>query len=116
MDVERLQKLIADFTAERDWSRFHTAKNLAVGASIEAAELVELFHWADDEEVARLTAEREFVTQVEEELADVQIYLLMLAGKLDIDIEAAVARKIEINARNYPAAKARGRSGRPSRD
>ena len=42
------------------------------------------------------------VDEIRKEIADIFIYLLRLADKLDIDIEEAVREKIEINAKKYP--------------
>ena len=43
-----------------------------------------------------------------EEIADIQIFLVRLADKLDIDIDAAVTAKLVTNAQKYPPEKASG--------
>ncbi|HSG64509.1 MAG TPA: nucleotide pyrophosphohydrolase [Gammaproteobacteria bacterium] len=106
MDIDALQEALAEFAAERDWGRFHSPKNLAMALAAEAGELLELFQWLTESESEQLDAERR--TAVEHELADVLIYLLRLADRLDVDLDGAVARKIEINAAKYPVALAKG--------
>jgi len=45
---------------------------------------------------------------VKEEMADIMIYLLRLADKLDINLESAVSDKIAQNAEKYPAVLVKG--------
>ncbi len=105
-DLEALKQQLRTFAADRDWEQFHSPKNLAMALIVEAAELVEHFQWLTESQSRSLTAaQREPVAQ---ELADVLIYLVRLADRLDIDLLAAAERKIEINARKYPADRVRG--------
>ncbi|MFV2045443.1 MAG: nucleotide pyrophosphohydrolase [Anaerolineales bacterium] len=106
--LDHFKHQLREFAAERDWDQFHSPKNLAMALIVEAAELVEHFQWLKEEESALLPGDK--LAEVEQELADIQIYLIRLADKLDIDLMAAVASKIEINAKKYPADKARGSS------
>ena len=94
------------FTAERDWDRFHSPKNLSMALIGEAAELVEHFQWLTEEESACLSPDK--LEQVKMELADVLIYLVCLADRLDIDLAEAVERKITVNESKYPADEVRG--------
>ncbi|MFK2929203.1 MazG-like family protein [Dyella agri] len=45
---------------------------------------------------------------IQHEMADVLIYLLRLADKLEIDLASAVRNKLNINASKYPATRAKG--------
>jgi NTP pyrophosphatase (non-canonical NTP hydrolase) len=102
MNLRVLQQQLRRFSEERDWERFHSPKNLSMALSVEAAELLEHFQWLTEDQSASLAStEREDVAA---EIADVQIYLTMLADKLGIDIESAVSAKLESNAVKYPAA------------
>ena len=94
------------FAAERDWEQFHSPKNLAIALSVEASELLEHFQWLTDAESARLDAVQ--LARVREEMADVLLYLIRLADRLDVDLLAAARDKIALNAEKYPADKARG--------
>jgi dCTP diphosphatase len=101
-----LRGALRQFAAERDWNQFHSPKNLAIALSVEAAELLEHFQWIGEEESKRLRAEQ--LEKVREEMADVLLYLIRLADKLDIDVVQAAVRKIHLNAERYPADKAWG--------
>ena len=106
--IEGLRDKLRQFAAERDWDQFHSPKNLAMALSVEAAELLEHFQWLSDAESAALAPERQ--VKVREELADVLLYLIRLADKLDIDLATAAADKLNVNAQKYPVQKARGSS------
>lgn len=96
------------FRDARDWSQFHTPKQLAAALAIEAAELQECFLWRTDEQVdAEMTtaARRDAVA---EELADVLMFALLLADRLGIEVGRAIATKLAINEQKYPVGLARG--------
>ena len=93
MDVKTIQKQLSDFTNERGWDQFHNPKNLAMALSVEASELVEIFQWLTPEQSEIVMSSNES-EHVKEEMADVLIYLIRLADKLDINLESAVADKI----------------------
>lgn len=103
-----LRDRLRQFAAERDWDQFHSPKNLAIALSVEASELLEHFQWLTDAASASLD-DRERAS-VREELADVLLYLVRLADRLDVDLLAAARDKIALNAQKYPADKARGNS------
>jgi|SRR6185437_8027602 len=101
-----LRDALRRFAAERDWDQFHSPKNLAIALSVEASELLERFQWLTEEESQSLqTADR---SRVEEEMADVLLYLIRLADKLDVDVAAAARKKMKMNAEKYPIEKAKG--------
>jgi dCTP diphosphatase len=106
--LEILRNKIRQFVAERDWDRFHSPKNLSMALIAEAAELIEHFQWMSEEQSRTLSQDK--LDEIELEIADIQIYLLRLADKLSVDVMAAVEKKLEINARKYPADKVRGSS------
>jgi NTP pyrophosphatase (non-canonical NTP hydrolase) len=106
--LDLLQQRLREFARERDWDQFHSPKNLAMALIAESAELVEHFQWLTEAQSAQLPDAK--LREVEQELADVFLYLLRLADKLNVDLLAAAAHKIELNARKYPADKVRGSS------
>ena len=106
--LSSLREQVAAFAAERDWDQFHNPKNLAMALAGEAGELVEHFQWLTFEEAANLP--RATRDEVALECADVLLFLLRLADKLDIDLAAAAEKKLALNARKYPVAKSRGRA------
>jgi NTP pyrophosphatase (non-canonical NTP hydrolase) len=109
--VAELRKIVADFVAERDWSQFHSPKNVSMALAIEAAELMEHFQWLTTEESRALAGEPEKLAAVGEELADVVGYSFALANELGIDLSRAIRAKMIKNAEKYPADKYRGRYG-----
>ena len=106
--LDALQHRLREFARERDWDQFHSPKNLAMALIAESAELVEHFQWLTEEQSTQLPAEK--LREIEQELADVFLYLLRLADKLNVDLLAAAAHKIDLNAHKYPADKVRGSS------
>ena len=106
--LRTLQERLAAFAAARDWEQFHSPKNLAMALSVEAAELVEEFQWLTDEQSRNLDADRR--ERVRLELADVFIYLLRMADRLDVDLLRAAADKIALNEQKYPAEHVRGQA------
>ncbi len=107
-DLQVLRESLRRFAEDRDWGQFHTPKNLAVSLSIEAAEVLEHFQWLTDEQSKKLSQEQR--DKVALEIADVLLYLLQLADKLQIDPVAAAKDKLAINGDKYPVDKARGSS------
>jgi NTP pyrophosphatase (non-canonical NTP hydrolase) len=109
--VAELREILTVFVAERDWSQFHSPKNVSMALAIEAAELMEHFQWLTTEASRRLVDEPEKLAAVGEELADVIGYSLALANELGIDVSSAIRAKMVKNRLKYPAAEYRGRYG-----
>jgi NTP pyrophosphatase (non-canonical NTP hydrolase) len=107
-DLASLRDLVRQFVKERDWDKFHTPKNLATALSVEASELLEPFQWLTSGHKSELDESKQ--TAIRHEMADVLIYLVRLADKLDVDLYQACLEKIDINHAKYPAEKVRGDS------
>lgn len=110
MDLVKLKELVNNFAKERDWDQFHSVKNLSMALSVESSELLEIFQWMSEEDSNRLKENPEKLKKVEEEIADVFVYLLRIASKTEIDLEKAVISKMEKNAKKYPVELSRGNS------
>jgi dCTP diphosphatase len=106
VDLDTLKHRLREFADSRDWNQFHSPKNLCMALGIEVAEISEHFQWLTEEQSRNLP--RDKLDEVAAELADTLLYLVRLADKLDIDLAAAAAAKIEVNARKYPVEMARG--------
>lgn len=89
------------FATARDWEQFHTPKNLAMALSVEVAELAEHFQWLPTGRAPELAEGQQ--EAIRQELADVLLYLVQIADKLDVDLHAAALDKIKLNAIKYPA-------------
>ena len=101
-EIDELMQALRLFRDERDWSQFHNAKDLAIGLSIEASELLEAFLWKGAED-----ADPE---KIKEELADVFAFAFLLAEKYRLNVSEIVKAKIAANEKKYPVEKARGSS------
>ncbi len=108
MNVDQIRKRLADFAEARNWDQFHTPKNLSMALAAEAAELLEIFQWLTDEQSQKIVNDEKEMSLVQEEIADVFIYLVRLADKLGVDIEKAVEEKIKLNEKKYPVELAKG--------
>ena len=104
--LAELTEKVRRFAADREWDQFHSPKNLAAALIVEAAEVLEHFQWLTEAESETLDIERR--KQVALELADVLIYLVRLADRLDVDLIAATSEKLVLNAQKYPIDRARG--------
>lgn len=102
--VEELKQVMRDFVEERNWKKFHNAKNLSMSMAIEAGELMEHFQWLTSEQV--VAGNGYTLADVEEELADVVCYALSISNALDIDLSQAIERKMIKNRRKYPISSA----------
>lgn len=109
LNIEALQNEIVDFARQRDWEQFHTPKNLACALSVEASELLEIFQWRKTEETRR-ELDSSTIDHIEEEVADIAVYLFRLCQLLEIDLEEAIKAKMVKNDLKYPVEKAKGNS------
>jgi len=100
-------KELLKFRSDRDWEQFHKPKDLAISITLEATELLECFQWKTDEEVERLINSPK-KKEIEEEIADIAMYLNYLCYDLNIDLEKAMKDKLEVNKRKYPVSKSKG--------
>ena len=105
MSNPKVIKIIKEFIKQRDWEQFHDPKNLAISLNLESSEVLELFQWTKDNEI-----NKNKVTNLKDELADVYYWLLLLADHYDIDIEDALEEKIKKNEKKYPIDKSKGSS------
>ncbi|WP_312288159.1 nucleotide pyrophosphohydrolase [Chryseobacterium gleum] len=103
VDKSTVEKLLK-FRDERDWEQFHNSKDLALALSIEASELLEVFLWKKNEDFNK--------DRLEEELADVFMYGILLANKNNIDINNIILKKLQRNNEKYPVEKAKGKSNK----
>ena len=102
------------FAAERDWEQFHSPKNLAIGVAAEAGELAAEFQWIDGADSYRPDAAH--LDRIRHESADVLLYLVRLADRLQFDLVAAADEKIGLNALKYPVDKFKGSSRKYSEE
>ena len=105
-ELNKVKVALRRFAKQRDWDRYHSPKNLSMALTVEAGELLEHFQWLTERQSRRLN--RDTRRAVEQEIADIQIYLVRLADKVGIDITNAVEKKMRLNRSHYPANLVRG--------
>ncbi len=113
--IAHLQQRLREFATERDWEQFHTPKNLAMALAGEVGELLEIFQWLTPEQASEVMR-GDRASDVEDELADVLIYLVRLADMLDVDLQAAAEGKLDRNEQRFPASDVQGRADVPARE
>jgi len=106
--LDVLTEKVRQFTQSRDWSRFHSPRNVAMALAVEAAELLELYLWCEDEGPQPLHPER--TPRVADEAADVFLCLLNFCDRANIDLARALDAKLERAAKKYPEDRVRGRA------
>ncbi len=112
--LDHLMEQVLAFRDARDWQQFHTLRNLIVSTSIEAGELLETIQWKDDAQIAAMVADPQGRAHLEQECADVFIYLLLVAHTAGFDLVKAAADKVRLNETRYPADKAKGNARKHS--
>jgi NTP pyrophosphatase (non-canonical NTP hydrolase) len=108
--VLAIRQMVRSFVDQRNWSKFHSPKNISMALAVEAAELMEHFQWIDGPESRTPDPDKKIA--ISEELADVLCYAMAIANELDIDIASAMKRKMELNRAKYPVEEFRGRYGK----
>jgi len=111
--ITELKDLLRTFASEREWDQFHTPKNLVMALSGEVGELTELFQWLTPEQTEELDDNTKLAVQ--EEIADILLYLIRLSDKLDIDPVESAFNKLKVNAEKYPVDEAKGNATKYSR-
>ncbi len=107
--LDELTRRLIEFRDARDWRQFHALKDLIISLNIEAAELLELTQWKSDSNIEAAARDDENMRRrLAEECSDVLLYLLLIAERAGIDLQASAAQKIEANGIKYPVEKARG--------
>ncbi|SHJ32998.1 nucleotide pyrophosphohydrolase [Parasporobacterium paucivorans] len=108
--IKELTDMVRAFCGERDWDQFHNPKDLAIGISTEANELLDIFRFKNAEEMMGLFKEPKQREHIEEELADVLFFVLRFAQMNNIELKHALETKIEKNAKKYPVEQAKGQN------
>lgn len=95
--LDKIRQTVQNFRDERDWKQYHNENDLASSISLETSKLIENFQWISSEEAIEKSEQN-----IKEEMADILIYLIQLADKMNVDLEEEVLKKIKKNAIKYP--------------
>ena len=107
-NIDSLQDMVKKFCEDRDWDQFHSPKDLAIGLTTEASELLELFRFKTDLEVNELMKTEKFREKLGDETADVFFFLLRICQMYNIDLKGSFKKKLIKNAEKYPIDKSKG--------
>jgi len=107
LEVRNILDKIKKFRDERDWMQFHDHKNMAISIILEASELLEHFQWKTKDEVSEYVKNNR--DEIQDEIADIAMYLFELADNLGIDLLEAMDKKLGKNERKYPVEKAKSK-------
>lgn len=106
--LKELIKEVQTFCEDRDWDQFHNPKDLAIGISTEANELLDLFRFKSEADMKELFEDTKKRVRIEEEIADVLFFVLRFAQRNEIDLENALKDKIAKNGKKYSIQNAKG--------
>ena len=115
MNISKYKTKLAKFADERNWEQFHSPKNLSMALAGEVGELLEIFQWLTENESKRENLDSKTMKLIEEEIADICIYLIRLSDKLNIDLDKVVDKKIKLNDKKYPIKLAKGNATKYNR-
>lgn len=108
--LDEIISLIREFVRERNWEQFNKPTALAISASIEMGELLELFQWKSDEEIIDAIKDKDFNSALAGEIADVMVYLLRICDKAGINPSKAIVEKMKRNSEKYPVKEWEGKA------
>lgn len=106
--ISQLKEIVKKYNDERDYTQYHNPKELAIGAAVEASELLEHFMFKSNEEMERMLKDPKKSQDITDEMADTLYYIMRLAQLYDIDLSDAFHRKMQQNRKKYPIEKAKG--------
>ena len=81
---------VRNFCDARDWRKYHTPKELAIGMATESSELLQLFRFMSDERIVEMHEDTDQRQAVEDEVTDTLIFLLRFADLNGIDLPTAL--------------------------
>ena len=107
-NLETLKLIVKDFCEARQWDQFHNLKDLAIGLSTESNELLELFRFKNENEIAEKLTNDSYNEKIKNELADVLFFTLRISQKYNIDLSQSFFNKMRMNNEKYPIEISRG--------
>lgn len=106
--IKDLKDKVQKFCEDRDWDQYHNAKDLAIGVSTEASELLDIFRFKSERQVEEFFEDAKKKSEISDEMADTLYFIIRLAQRYNVDLSTALESKLEKNDKKYPVEKARG--------
>lgn len=104
---KEIADIIQKHLEERGWES-NPPRGLATSIALEASELLEHYQWADEPVGSS--------DELGSELADIFIYAFQFAQVNNIDIPAAIVKKLDEAAKKYPAESFKGKTASQQRE
>lgn len=108
--IQEMTEKVKAFCEARDWDQYHDPKELSIGLSTEANELLSIFRFKSKEQMQAIFDDSQKRAHVEEEVADVFFFLLRFAQMNNLDLEECLDQKLERNEEKYPVDKVKGKN------
>src|SRR3989344_7744717 len=108
--IQEVKEREKKFCDKREWGEYHDAKELAIGIITEASELLHMFRFKSKEEAEAMFKNEEKRQEINEEVADIFVFTLLLVERYNIDLDTVLADKLKKNEGKYPVSKAKGSS------
>ncbi|MBY0378067.1 MAG: nucleotide pyrophosphohydrolase [Gammaproteobacteria bacterium] len=102
IDVDTLKRTLREFAREREWSKFHSPKNIAMALACETGELLEILQWMTEQDSLLIKEDLALKEKISHELADILLYIVQMADVLAIPLNQAIKQKIQLNRLKYP--------------
>ncbi len=94
MNLVELTERLHAIRDRNDWRQ-----NLAMAASVEMSELVEIFQWLSEDQSRQLPADK--LAHAGQEVGDIVLYLLLLCSELGLDMNEVVRSKLADSERRF---------------
>jgi len=101
--IGQVKEWVKAFCDERGWDPYHSPKDLAIGLSTEASELLELFRFVFEKDMPAMMDDPAARAKMADELADSLYFILRFAQMYNFDLAECLKEKIKKNAAKYPA-------------
>lgn len=108
--IGQLTDMVRKFCEVRDWDQYHNPKDLAIGISTEANELLDIFRFKSEKEMREMFQNKQIKEHIEDEIADTFFFLLRFAQMNHLDLGKCMTDKLEKNNIKYPVEKIKGKN------
>jgi len=108
ISINELMSKIKTFCDDRDWEQYHNPKDLAIGITTEASELLDIFRFKSEDDMKKMLNDPEKKKEISKEVIDVLYFTLRFAQMNDIDISSEFKEKMKSNEIKYPIEKFKG--------
>jgi len=98
--ISFFKKEVKKFVEDRNWNKYHTPKNLVQAINCEAGELSQLLLFKDYT-IEEIWNNKDLLSDISEEIADVFIYLISLINALHLDLSQIFTNKMKKNKKKY---------------